>query len=53
MKNSDAQKQIAEVVESYERMLKLSMEKGQTFDSAPYTLSLQALNKMLEKENND
>lgn len=50
-KQEEIIKQITNIVDSYERMLKeVLINKGERFDSAPYTLALQALNKMLEEE---
>lgn len=41
---------INKVIDSYEKMLiEVVVKKESTFDSAPYTHSIQALNKMLEK----
>jgi hypothetical protein len=53
MKSDDIRKQITDIVNSYEKMLITSMDKGTTFDSAPFTLSLQGLLKILEQQNND
>ncbi len=50
---TDAQQQITDIIKSYEKMLTLFLEKGEHFDSAPYTYSIQALNKLIDKETDD
>jgi hypothetical protein len=43
--------QISETIASYERMLtEVVIKKGERFDSAPFTLAIQALNKIIDKE---
>jgi hypothetical protein len=47
----DIKQRISEIVSSYERMLtEVLIKKGERFDSAPFTLAIQALNKILDND---
>lgn len=43
-------KEITKIVDQYEAMLKeIVVKKGESFDCSPYTLALQALQKIIDK----
>lgn len=43
------EKEVLAIVNQYEAMLKeIVIKKGETFDSAPYTLAIQTLNKLVD-----